>query len=29
MHGANEHADVEDLILSGKMFARAIAEICG
>ena len=28
MHGANECADVEDLILSGKMFARAIAEIC-
>ena len=29
MHGANEHADVEELLLSGKMFARAIAEICG
>jgi len=28
LHGANECIELEDLIISGKMFAKAIADIC-
>lgn len=29
MHGADEYAVVEDLVLSAKMFAQVIVELCG
>ena len=29
MHGADEFAVVEELVISAKMFAQAIVELCG
>ena len=29
MHGPDEFVRIEDLIVSGKMFAQAVADLCG
>lgn len=29
MHGADEFAEIDELILSAEMFAQAILDICG
>ena len=29
MHGPDEFVRIDDLVISGKMFAQAIADLCG